>query len=125
MIEQQIPEYKAKPRNEKEAYFRGNQGVDRRFYETGCLTLFQIILAVILGHGANLLMTWGMFTLAMWSSRKYTWLCTAVFPATIIGLFIYRQWGIRSNKQKRLLDFLQLKIADRQAIQDEIDNKAK
>ena len=114
--EPEVLEYVAKPRNQKEAYFKSNQGVDRRFYETGCVTLLQIILAVILGHGANLLMTWGMFTLAMWSSRKYTWLCTAVFPSTIIGLMIYRFWGLKLNKQKRLLDFLHLKIADRQAV---------
>jgi len=70
-------------------------------------------------------MTWGIFSLAIWDSRKYMWLCTAIFPATIIVLFIARMSGIRSNKKMRLLGFLDQYIVEKQAVIDEEQNRIK
>ena len=68
-------------------------------------------------------MTWGIFSLAIWNSRKYMWFCTAIFPATLILLFIARMSGIRSNKKKRLYDFLEQYIVEKQAVLDEEANR--
>ena len=70
-------------------------------------------------------MTWGIFELAMWNSRKYMWLCTAMFPATLILLVFARASGVRSNKKKRLLDFFGTYIVEKQAVIDEEQNRIK
>ena len=48
-----------------------------------------------------------------------------MFPATIILLILARVSGIRSNKKKRLLDFLSQYIVEKQAVIDEELNKIK
>ena len=48
-----------------------------------------------------------------------------MFPATIILLILARISGIRSNKKKRLLDFLSQYIVEKQAVIDEEQNKIK
>ena len=48
-----------------------------------------------------------------------------MFPATIILLILARISGIRSNKKKRLLDFLSQYIVEKQAVIDEELNKIK
>ncbi len=53
------------------------------------------------------------------------WLCTAMFPSTLILLWIARISGVRSNKKKRLLDFLGQYITDKQAVIDEEQNRIK
>ncbi len=70
-------------------------------------------------------MTWGIYSLAVWESRKYLWFCTAIFPATLILLFIARQSGIRSNKKKRLFDFLEQYTIEKQAVIDEEANRVR
>lgn len=70
-------------------------------------------------------MTWGIYSLAIWNSRKYMWFCTAVFPATIFAIILSRISGIRSNKKKRLLDFLDLHITEKQAVIEEENNMIK
>ena len=112
-------------KNSAVAYYKVAAGYDKRFYETTFGTGLSILLAIVLWHGLNLLMTWGIFELAMWNSRKYMWLCTAMFPATIILLVIARMSGVRSNKKKRLLDFLGEFIVEKQAVIDEEQNRIK
>ena len=48
-----------------------------------------------------------------------------MFPATLILLVFARASGVRSNKKKRLLDFLGTYIVEKQAVIDEEQNRIK
>ena len=70
-------------------------------------------------------MTWGLWSLAIFDSRRYMWVCTAMFPATIILLGLGRISGVRSNKKRRLAEYLDRLIVEKQAVIDEEANRVK